>query len=589
MFWRLGLGRQTTVLHGTFTHIRKGGMVAGLVAAATMGVAGCTLEATEGEGGEIAVAAAGNVQFLDQGWDDATRASFYQMPQGSVLLPFTWFLHLEQADSTERLRSEANMARQGWLVDPASEANPHGLPVGFTQDADMAGGDALGLTCAACHTGQVEYKGSKLRIDGGQSMGDLEQLQNSIHGSLVATLGDAEKFDRFAANVLGASDDAAARDALRTEMEGMRDWWLGRITRSRGLTPHGPSRTDAFTVIANEVVCELFGIPANCAPAVAPNQFPHLWDTTDFEWVQYNSATHSSLGRNVGQVTGVFAQAAFDPYGIRTSANFENLHALEQQLKLLRSPSWPEEILGEIDDGLAAEGAALYASNCAGCHNPDPARTEPNIYGLTFARIDFSTPVFFGPEEGRLGTDATAAYSFATRRADPGPLRDIAAAYGLIGPDDKVAVPALLSISVSMIIQRFFGVNQLTDLEKITYLGFRESRSPSTAQLLTYKARPLNGIAFTAPYLHNGSVPTLYDLLLPPEERPVTFWVGSREFDPVNVGYITTQDADNSFEFRTRDDSGHMIPGNSNAGHDYDNAAFTEQERRALVEYMKTL
>jgi hypothetical protein len=109
------------------------------------------------------------------------------------------------------------------------------------------------------------------------------------------------------------------------------------------------------------------------------------------------------------------------------------------------------------------------------------------------------------------------------------------------------------------------------------------------SDIFGYKARPLTGIWATAPYLHNGSVPTLYDLLLAPEDRPSTFWVGSREFAPINVGYITTQNEDNSFAFRTRDEDGHMIPGNSNAGHDYNNAAFTDEERRALVEYMKTL
>ena len=55
---------------------------------------------------------------------------------------------------------------------------------------------------------------------------------------------------------------------------------------------------------------------------------------------------------------------------------------------------------------------------------------------------------------------------------------------------------------------------------------------------LGYKARPLNGIWATAPYLHNASVRTLYQLLLPAEQREKTFNLGSKEFDPVNVGYV---------------------------------------------------
>ena len=110
-----------------------------------------------------------------------------------------------------------------------------------------------------------------------------------------------------------------------------------------------------------------------------------------------------------------------------------------------------------------------------------------------------------------------------------------------------------------------------------------------TNPVLAYKGRPLTGIWATPPYLHNGSVPTLYDLLLPPGERPASFYLGSREFDPDKVGYVTAQSADNNFLYRTRDEAGRFIDGNSNAGHDYGNATFTEEQRRALVEYMKGL
>jgi len=107
--------------------------------------------------------------------------------------------------------------------------------------------------------------------------------------------------------------------------------------------------------------------------------------------------------------------------------------------------------------------------------------------------------------------------------------------------------------------------------------------------VLAYKGRPLTGIWATPPYLHNGSVPTLYDLLLPPEDRPKSFYLGSREFDPDKVGYVTAQSDDNTFLYRTRDEAGRFIDGNSNTGHDYGNATLTDEQRRALVEYMKSL
>ena len=107
--------------------------------------------------------------------------------------------------------------------------------------------------------------------------------------------------------------------------------------------------------------------------------------------------------------------------------------------------------------------------------------------------------------------------------------------------------------------------------------------------VLGYKARPLTGIWATAPYLHNGSVPNLYELLLPPDRRSDRFWVGTRQFDPVRVGYVTTPSNENSFLFRTRDDAAQVIWGNWNGGHDYRNALLSERDRTDLVEYLKTL
>ena len=99
--------------------------------------------------------------------------------------------------------------------------------------------------------------------------------------------------------------------------------------------------------------------------------------------------------------------------------------------------------------------------------------------------------------------------------------------------------------------------------------------------VLKYRARPLNGVWAMAPYLHNGSVPSLHDLLLAPEQRPRTFFVGKWEFDPVNVGYEAGQ-APGAFLFDT------SIRGNSNAGHVY-GTDMTEDDRKALIEYLKTL
>ena len=95
-----------------------------------------------------------------------------------------------------------------------------------------------------------------------------------------------------------------------------------------------------------------------------------------------------------------------------------------------------------------------------------------------------------------------------------------------------------------------------------------------------YKARPLNGIWATAPYLHNGSIPNLEQLLKPYKERDKHFYVGSRRFDPVRVGLSTEKDGLRDFLFDT------TKPGNLNTGHDW---TVAPEHRQDLIEYLKTL
>ena len=88
-----------------------------------------------------------------------------------------------------------------------------------------------------------------------------------------------------------------------------------------------------------------------------------------------------------------------------------------------------------------------------------------------------------------------------------------------------------------------------------------------------------HGAWASAPYLHNGSVPTLYDLLLPAKDRPEVFKVGSRVFDAERVGLRTDQGLET---FDTKQS------GNANSGHEY-GAGLTVVEREELLEYLKTL
>ena len=100
-----------------------------------------------------------------------------------------------------------------------------------------------------------------------------------------------------------------------------------------------------------------------------------------------------------------------------------------------------------------------------------------------------------------------------------------------------------------------------------------------------YEARVLHGIWATAPYLHNGSVPNLWELLTPAKQRKTSFMVGSRVFDPKNVGYVTDPSPSNNHIFVTDPNNAN---GNGNSGHEY-GSDLTPHERWAIIEYLKTL
>jgi hypothetical protein len=95
---------------------------------------------------------------------------------------------------------------------------------------------------------------------------------------------------------------------------------------------------------------------------------------------------------------------------------------------------------------------------------------------------------------------------------------------------------------------------------------------------------PLTGLWLRGPYLHNGSVPTVRDLLLPPEQRPQHFWRGYDVVDAERLGFLADGAAAQAAGFRQNN----QLPGNEPEGHRY-GTELPETDRRALLEYLKTL
>ena len=231
----------------------------------------------------------GPVVFLDQGWTPAERAWYYQVSQGSAVMSYDLFLNLETAGSQELFRSDANSDRFGLITQPADpQNNPDALPIGLSKTIVKRGSGVddvqVGLTCAACHNGQLNFQGKRIRIDGGVgNTFDMLAYVSALDDAMQATLADRQKFDRLAARLGAMSADAKSELGKRFEREAMpiHDY------RTRTLaTPiaWGPSRIDAISAIVNRLLAIEPNIPQNSSTPLAPTKPPFLWDAPHGTW-----------------------------------------------------------------------------------------------------------------------------------------------------------------------------------------------------------------------------------------------------------------------------------------------------------------
>lgn len=522
------------------------------------------------------------VETLSQNWSHETAEWFYNLPQGSKLLPYDWFINLEQPFSLALFRDPAHFASLGYIARTADPANPEALAVGFVKD-----GKHVGMTCAACHTGVVRHQGTAFLIDGGQTLGDFETFLRRLQTALEQTSVAGPKFDRFAARVAGLGATKEEKQALLTQLQNVTSFRSGYNFRNLPRSTQkafGPGRVDAIGAIFNEVTTTFVKEPENFAEATAPVSYPFLWDTPQHDKVQWNGSIPNfkipalasiagtehigALGRNAGEVIGVFGyvdlDAPFGQLGYAATVEKDNLIAAEDTLRTLWSPQWPNA-LGAIDPVDAFAGKILFKVYCASCHDDRFNRTSPT---RTVKAVLSET-----------GTDPLMALNYATQKAKSGLLEGrlkTLPGLGRFAKTDVVNemlfhVAVLMTVGPDVPIEPPY-VSESAPLTTATPLA------PAKQPKLYYKGRPLNGIWATAPYLHNGSVPNLDELLKPPAQRIKQFRLGTQEFDTEKVGYKNA----GGYLFDT------TLPGNSNAGHDY-GPGFTPEQRRQLIAYMKSL
>ena len=541
------------------------------------------------------------IAYLDQNWDRYDSLWFYYTTQGSDFMPYEIFLYLEQADNEALFRNAKNMNNYRFLIQKPSYDNPKGLPVGFVEDT-YQDKSYVGFTCAACHTNQINYKGTGIRVDGAPALADFEGFLLDVTGAIKATLNDPAKFDRLA-KIMIVKDIANNKEDFRQILEAIaqeREDYDNSNASVNGdqLVQYGYGRLDAFGRIYNRVLEHLTPGEPNSNPANAPVSYPFLWDTPQHDFVQWNGVGNNNsggpkgflgpLGRNTGEVLGVFAKFELKKKagdkGFRSSAVRRNLLRLEDHLITLKSPVWPENILPVIDQQLANQGKKVYQDyQCYACHsspdqfdrNSPDRRVIAQFSSLELIQTDPAMAInaltaagksgFF---EGETIPDSEQTFQkftlalFALKKATAGVIAE--------ADHDKPAAQRWAEQAYDFVIASFN--NPIKETARHVDFG-TDNQLPTS--LKAYKGRPLNGIWATAPFLHNGSVPNLYELFLPScneeeakagnECRANKFTVGSREFDPVKVGFVSKNAAEypDIFEFNT------LLPGNRNTGHEY--------------------
>jgi hypothetical protein len=526
------------------------------------------------------------VIYLDQGWSKEDREWYYQVSQGSTALPYDLFLNLEVATSQDLFRSDANSDRYGLITQAANPRNnPDGLPIGLAKTVVTEGrskGTYVGITCAACHNTQLNFKGKRIRVDGGVgNTFDMMAYVQALDDALQATLADSARFGRLAGRLKASSPEAKTDLRKRFESEAARVHEYRTRTLASAIT-WGPARIDAIAMIVNRLTATLPGIPENTSTPLAPTKPPFLWNAPHATWTQWRGVQQDPIQRNLTETMGVFldvdlqskspAEGLFD-----SNAAISNLQQIENLLTRLAPPKWPEEVFGKIDRKKAEAGKALFISNCSDCHNAWPYTwTEPNKHGKRFLLVGLVPQSYVGTDKGQF--DDLRPYAITGQLSDQLPP---------LKGEKVVPTGQLYETLQEAVLAKAISKLKLTDAQAADLHGYREFPLPPKP-MAVYKAAPRDGVWATPPFLHNGSVPNLYELLLPASERTKKFYVG-REFDPVKVGLDTRS---GTFLLDT------TLRGNSNAGHSFEDGPLgngvigprlSDEQRWAIIEYLKSI
>jgi len=403
----------------------------------------------------------------------------------------------------------------------------HDLPIGVSKRFRL-GFEQVGLNCAVCHTGTYRASPqSEPRIVLGMPAHGLD-LQGFFNFISACTLDQ-----RFTAdNVIGRVQEAGGRLGF-----------FDRLLYRAQLVP----RTQAATLVQRNRVGVLLGDQAMQWGAGRVDTF-NPYKALQFNWRLQDLPRDQLFAAS--DYPSLWNQRPREGMELHWDGNNDSLD--ERNLSaslgagvtpvtidhpaLARVKQWtltlpPPEYPFTVDADLATRGETLYRAHCVRCHADARFRTAGVVEpGWQVGRV---VPL------ADIGTDAGRWKSYTF----------------------------------------LFASNQYSLYPDSTY---RFTHFRKTAG---YANHPLDGIWVRAPYLHNGSVPTLADLLEPAEARPKAFYRGYDVYDPVKVGFRTDVAEEGGRKYFRYDTT---LPGNGNGGHLY-GVKLPQADKKAIVEYMKRL
>ena len=400
----------------------------------------------------------------------------------------------------------------------------HDLPIGVARRRRL-GIDQVGFNCALCHTGTVRDAPSAApRVILGMPAHQLD-LQSLVQFVLDCSLDNRTTRENVAGTFARAGGRVSPFEGLLMRFGLMDRLKLETLDLRNRIAPLLADRIPRWGRGRVDTFNPYKSIQFNWPLDKLPES--ELIGASDFPslWNQApREGMHLHWDGNNTSVDERNLSAALGAGVTPVTVDHAAIKRVRDWIWTLPPPAYPYP----VDRTLAAQGAGVYRQYCLDCHAGNRFR-EGVKEGAHVGDVD---------DIDRIGTDRHRLDSYTEAFASN--------QYALY-PDSAYR-----------------------------FTHFRKTRG--------YANQPLDGIWLRGPFLHNGSVPTLHDLLEPPDRRPRVFYRGYDVFDQTNVGFVSNVSQADGRTFFRYDTS---VPGNGNGGHLY-GTSLPDTDKRALVEYLKT-